>query len=78
MNNILGKYEKAKIIGVRASQISMGAPSTVNTAGLTDPIDIAEKEYDEDKIPFLIKRKSPNDKVEIVRLSDLRKLDLKN
>ena len=38
------KYERARILGTRALQISMNAPVLVQLEGETDPLDIANKE----------------------------------
>jgi DNA-directed RNA polymerase subunit K len=54
------RFEKARIIGARALQISCGAPTFVDDekiAGMLDPIDIAEVEYDEGVIPISVIRK---------------------
>ena len=69
--NFLTKYEKAAIIGVRAKQLEQGAPSTVDTTGLVDVIDIAEKELYANKCPFIIGRRYPNDVIKKVKVSDL-------
>mmetsp|Transcript_7074 Transcript_7074/g.31233 ORF Transcript_7074/g.31233 Transcript_7074/m.31233 type:complete len:129 (+) Transcript_7074:4950-5336(+) len=37
------KYERARILGTRALQISMGAPILVELEGETDPLVIAQK-----------------------------------
>lgn len=39
----LTKYERAKILGTRALQISLGAPVMVDLEGETDPLEIAQK-----------------------------------
>ena len=55
------KYEKARIIGTRALQISKNAPVMVNVRNdECDPIAIAEKELIEGKIPFIIRRYLPD------------------
>ena len=46
------RFEKARLIGARAIQISMGATPNVDFGDLIDPIDIAKKEYEEDKLPL--------------------------
>jgi DNA-directed RNA polymerase subunit K len=50
------RYEKARIIGARALQVSYGAPVLIET-GETDPILIAADEYDRDVLPFTVRRK---------------------
>jgi len=56
----LTKFEKAKIIGTRAVQLSRGATSKINTAGMTNTRIIAEKELYEKKTPFIIRRYMPS------------------
>ncbi len=51
------KFEKARIIGARALQISMGAPVLIEIPkGMMDPVDIAMMEFSNDAIPITIKR----------------------
>ena len=54
------KYEKARILGTRALQISMNAPVLVALEGETDPLVIAQKELAQGKIPLLIRRFLPD------------------
>ena len=67
----LTKYEKVRLIGTRAKQISLGAKVMIkNTKGL-NPIEIAKLELEEKIIPMKIKRILPDNKVEIWKLSEL-------
>ncbi|MDD1677864.1 MAG: DNA-directed RNA polymerase subunit K [Methanomicrobiales archaeon] len=50
------RYERARIIGARALQISMGAPLLVKTEKI-DPLEIAIEEFDQKVIPITVKRK---------------------
>ena len=69
---IITKYEKARIIGVRASQINSGAKILVKTHKSTfDGYIIAEQELYENKIPFIIKRPLPTGKCEYWKIQDL-------
>jgi DNA-directed RNA polymerase subunit K/omega len=53
----LSRFEKARIIGARALQVSMGAPIMVEIPqDLYDPIRIAELEYAADAIPITVRR----------------------
>eukprot|EP01125_Pyxidicula_operculata_P016406 TRINITY_DN5638_c0_g1_i1.p2 TRINITY_DN5638_c0_g1~~TRINITY_DN5638_c0_g1_i1.p2 ORF type:complete len:159 (+),score=56.88 TRINITY_DN5638_c0_g1_i1:926-1402(+) len=54
------KYERARILGTRALQISMNAPIMVDLDGETDPLQIAMKELQARKIPLIIRRRLPN------------------
>eukprot|EP00271_Cylindrocystis_brebissonii_P000270 TRINITY_DN10344_c0_g1_i1.p1 TRINITY_DN10344_c0_g1~~TRINITY_DN10344_c0_g1_i1.p1 ORF type:complete len:155 (-),score=50.03 TRINITY_DN10344_c0_g1_i1:1158-1622(-) len=53
------KYERARVLGTRALQISMNAPVMVELHGETDPLEIATRELREKKIPFTIRRYLP-------------------
>ena len=47
------RFEKARVIGARALQISMGAPVDIKVPkGVIDPVIIAQMEYDQDAIPI--------------------------
>jgi len=60
MAKVLTKFEKARIIGARALQISMGAPLLVRRAkNLYDPIVIAETELEKGVLPITVKRPVP-------------------
>jgi DNA-directed RNA polymerase subunit K len=56
------KYEKARIIGARALQISMGAPFAIKLSpddleGMHyNPVSIAKLEFEKDAIPITVKR----------------------
>jgi len=68
----LTKYEKARILGERAKQLNMGAKPLVELG--PDVIDgylIALREFDEKKIPFIIKRPMPNGGCEYWKCKDL-------
>ncbi|MCK5292627.1 MAG: DNA-directed RNA polymerase subunit K [Thermoplasmata archaeon] len=53
------RFEKARIIGARALQISLGAPVLLKIPkNLTDAITIAMMEFDKAVIPITVKRKS--------------------
>ncbi|KAF7549651.1 hypothetical protein G7046_g8274 [Stylonectria norvegica] len=54
------KYERARILGTRALQISMNAPVLVDLEGETDPLQIAIKEMREKKIPLIVRRYLPD------------------
>ncbi|NHN48962.1 DNA-directed RNA polymerase subunit K [Halostella sp. JP-L12] len=49
------RYEKARILGARALQVSYGAPVLIDT-DQTEPILIAAEEYDEGVLPFTVNR----------------------
>ncbi|PSC76104.1 DNA-directed RNA polymerases and III subunit RPABC2 [Micractinium conductrix] len=67
----LTKYEKARVLGTRALQISMNAPVMVEVGMETDPLEIAYKELREKKIPFIIRRYLPDNSYEDWSLAEL-------
>ena len=51
------RFEKARIIGARALQISMGAPTLIKLPkDVIFPIDIAMLEFKEEAIPITVRR----------------------
>jgi DNA-directed RNA polymerase subunit K len=51
------RFEKARILGARALQISLGAPILVEIpAGEVDPVAIAELEFAASMIPITVRR----------------------
>jgi DNA-directed RNA polymerase subunit K/omega len=72
---ILTKYERARIIGLRAQQIARGAPLYIDRGLETEPIRLAEMELVEHKLPFIVRRRLPNDSFEDWKLSELTILD---
>lgn len=59
------KYEKTRVIGARALQLSMGAPLTLSLTEQEleslgyDVLKIAEKEFEAGVIPFAVERIMP-------------------
>ena len=57
----LTRFEKARIVGARAMQISMGAPVLLNVdIKETSPISIALMELKEKVLPISIRRRLPD------------------
>jgi DNA-directed RNA polymerase subunit K len=54
-SNKLTRFERARIIGARALQLSMGAKPMVEVSGSLDPIDIAIRELKEDVLPLEVR-----------------------
>jgi DNA-directed RNA polymerase subunit K/omega len=55
------RFEKARIVGARALQISMGAPILIEISeGFPSPIDIALKELDLGILPMTVRRTLPD------------------
>ena len=69
--NILSKYEKVKILGIRTEQLQRGSEPLIKWEGEFDPRRIAKEELEQRKTPFMIRRKLPDDTVEYFRLDDM-------
>ncbi|HKL29724.1 MAG TPA: DNA-directed RNA polymerase subunit K [Natrialbaceae archaeon] len=54
-NERYNRYEKARILGSRALQVSYGAPVLIDTDQV-EPILIAAEEYDAGVLPFTVRR----------------------
>lgn len=66
------RFEKAKILGVRSEMLANGAPALINVPkGITSTYEIATMEYQQKKIPLIIKRKLPNNTFEYWKIDDL-------
>lgn len=69
----LTKYEKARILGTRALQISQGAPVHPDVEGnLKDPLLIAEEELRKNLTPLIIRRFLPDGTYEDVAVRNLK------
>lgn len=69
--HFMTKYERARVLGTRALQISMNAPLMVDPQGETDPLRIAMLELKEKKIPMIIRRYLPDRSYEDWKIEDL-------
>lgn len=67
----LTKYERARLLGTRALQLSMNAPPLVELDGETDPLKIAAKELRERKLPLIVRRYLPDGSFEDWSLDEL-------
>jgi DNA-directed RNA polymerase I, II, and III subunit RPABC2 len=65
------KYERARLLGTRALQISMNAPVLVDLNGESDPLEIAGKELREKKLPLMVRRYLPDGSYEDWEASEL-------
>ena len=51
------RFEKARIVGARALQLSMGAPPLIEIPStVSNPVRVAMLEYENDAIPLTVKR----------------------
>jgi DNA-directed RNA polymerase I, II, and III subunit RPABC2 len=65
-------YERTRVIGLRANQLSQGARPFVSIPEyMTDVREIARLELEKKRLPFIIQRPLPNGTFEYWRLSDL-------
>ena len=66
------KFEKAKLLGVRAEMIASGDKPLVEIVGkVNNAYEIAVMELKQKKIPLIIRRTLPNGKVEDWRVEEL-------
>lgn len=71
----LTNFERTKIIGLRANQISRGSVPFISIPKhVTDVRDIARLELEQKRLPYLIKRPLPDGTFEYWRLADLLQL----
>ena len=57
----LTRFERARVVGARALQISMGAPVLLDLpVSIKSPIEIAESELQEGVLPISIRRELPD------------------
>jgi len=51
------RFEKARIVGARALQVSMGAPPLIEVPEeIRDPVQVALREFEADAIPLTVQR----------------------
>jgi DNA-directed RNA polymerase subunit K len=51
------RFEKARIIGARSLQVSLGAPVLIDIPEtMIDPVEIAMLEFERDVLPITVKR----------------------
>ena len=73
---IMTKYEKAKIIGIRAQQINSGSEPFIQVDNnMIDGLTIANDELLQKKIPFIVRRPLPNGSSEYWNINDLELLE---
>jgi DNA-directed RNA polymerase subunit K/omega len=68
----LTRYEKARIVGARALQISFGAPILVEKPkNMIDPIKIAQVELKAGILPLTIRRENPSGEYQDIPINKL-------
>ena len=71
-NIFLTRYEKARIVGARALQISFGAPILVEKPmNIIDPIKIAQLELKSKILPLTIRRELPDGEFQDIPINKL-------
>ena len=70
-SRFMTKYERARILGSRALQISKNAPLMVDPGEESDPYKLAEMELDRRKVPFIVRRYLPDGSYEDWKVSEL-------
>jgi DNA-directed RNA polymerase subunit K/omega len=68
---ILTRYERSRIIGARALQISMGAPILIDYKGKVDPIKVSEEELNQRILPIMVRRELPSGESQSIPISKL-------
>jgi DNA-directed RNA polymerase subunit K/omega len=72
----LTKYERARVLGLRAKQLNNGADAFIEIPpGMINGNKIALEELNQNKVPFIIRRPIPNGGTEYWRLEDLELLN---
>jgi DNA-directed RNA polymerase subunit K/omega len=72
--NIMSRYEKAKVIGLRLQQLAAGAEPTIDVKSFSKNVDlrtIALEELKQRKLPFMLLRNLPLGVKEYWKLEDL-------
>jgi DNA-directed RNA polymerases I, II, and III subunit RPABC2 len=67
----LTKYEKVRILGTRATQLSMGAPPNICVDNLTDAMEIATRELYDKCLPLVVVRNFPNGRILEIPVSEM-------
>jgi DNA-directed RNA polymerase subunit K/omega len=68
----LTRFERARIMGARALQLSFGAPPLIEvTAALADAMSIARAELETKSIPISIRRTLPSGEFQNIPIADL-------
>ncbi len=70
----LTRFERARIVGARALQLSMGAPILLVIEGVENksPLVISEMELRAKVLPLSIRREQPNKTYQVISLQRLR------
>jgi len=72
---VLSRFERAKILALRAEQLDRGTPALVEKLDGDSALATAEREFAAGRIPFIIRRYLPDRSVEDWKLSELGPCD---
>ncbi len=67
----LTKFERARVIGIRAVQLSQNAPTNIEVGDIFDTMEIAKLELIKGMIPLVIRRYLPSKKYEDWTINEL-------
>lgn len=59
-DDILTRFEVARLVGARALQIALGAPVLIERKKGVDPIELGKSEFKQNIIPITVKRSLPS------------------
>lgn len=71
MTERMTTFEKARVLGLRATQIAGGSPVHIDTKGETDPLRIARMELISNDNKMLVKRDMPDGTVKRIPVNDM-------
>ena len=75
MRPVMTPYERSRIIGFRAMQIDRGALPFVEQREGEDALTVAEREFELERIPFIIRRYLTNGTYEDWKFQELGNVD---
>ena len=75
---VMTKFERVRMLGMRASQISKGAHTMLDPGDKTQSLDIARMEMERNIVPLCLRRKHPNGSYEDWSCSELSNITAKH
>lgn len=68
---VVSKFERVRVLGVRAAQLAHMAPSVLGEVAHTDPLLIAQAEFEARRLPLTVHRRHPGLGTEIWPAKDM-------
>jgi DNA-directed RNA polymerase subunit K len=65
--DVLTRFEVARLVGARALQIALGAPLLVEGKKTASPAELAKLEFKKKIVPITVKRKMPDGTVSVIK-----------